>query len=859
MTKKRVYEIAKELGLENKELLSRLEAMGITGKTHSSSLEEAEIERVYRELRGESKTEVEETRVRPTVIRRRAVSTTVTEPPPAPPTAQVVPGKEELPPARKEVREAPSPSATVAEPVVKETSTEKPVTKPAPELEPPSVPPSEEAQAKEPPRSPAPEVVVTLPRGPKREAPVTVSPRPKPGAPKPSPTVVSPKPPEPAAPARPVKWEEEKKKGKKPIEVIVSEPAAQKKKVLLKKGVERKLRVIEPEAEEWTARAREEKKVVPPEKMKKTEITIPKAIKRRIKVAETITVGDLAKKMGVKAAEVINKLIALGVMANINQSLDFDTASLIANEFSYTLEKTELEWEESLMPPEGTSRNLLPRAPVVTVMGHVDHGKTSLLDAIRQTNVTEGEVGGITQAIGAYHVRIKNRDIVFLDTPGHEAFTAMRARGAQVTDLVVLVVAADDGVMDQTIEAINHARAANVPILVAVNKIDRPNADPERVKRVLAEYNLVPEEWGGDTIYCAVSAKQRINIEELLEMILLQADVLELKADPTRPALGTVIEAKLDKGRGPVATILVREGTLREGDIFVCRSEYGRVRAMIDDKGRKLKEAGPSMPVEVIGFSRVPQVSAEFVVVNDDRKAKAIAEHWLRKEREKELASVSKITLEQLYARMKEGAKELNIILKADVQGSLEAITEALKRLSTPDIQIKIIHSSTGNITETDVMLASSADAIIIGFNIKPDPRVLEVAAEEGVEVELYHIIYDLVSDVKSAMEGLLEPEYKDVVQGTAEVRQLFRVPRVGTVAGCFVTNGKITRGSSARVIREGAVIHEGRITSLKRLKDDVREVAAGFECGIGLENFNDLKEGDILESFITETLERKL
>jgi len=659
--------------------------------------------------------------------------------------------------------------------------------------------------------------------------------------------------------SRPAKWEEDKKKGKKPIEVIVTEPVAAKKKPVAKKGVERKGRVVEPEGGEWAARTRDEKRTLTPDRMKKTEITIPKAIKRRIKVGDTISVGDLAKKMGVKAAEVINKLIALGVMANINQSLDFDTASLIANEFSYTLEKTELEWEEAMLQQDTEPRNLLPRAPVVTVMGHVDHGKTSLLDAIRKTNVTEGEIGGITQAIGAYHVRINNRDIVFLDTPGHEAFTAMRARGAQVTDLVVLVVAADDGVMDQTIEAINHARAAHVPILVAVNKIDKPNADPDRVKRVLADYGLVPEEWGGETIYCAVSAKQRINIEELLEMILLQADILELKADPTRPAQGTVIEAKLDKGRGPVATILVRDGTLREGDVFVCRSEYGRVRAMINDKGRRIKEAGPSIPVEVIGFSRVPQVSAEFVVVNDDKKAKAIADHWMRKEREKELASVSKITLEQLYARMKEGTKELNIILKADVQGSIEAITEALNRLSTSDIQIKIIHSSTGNITETDVMLASSADAIVIGFNIKLDPRVMELAADEGVEVKLYHIIYDLVSDVKAAMEGLLEPEYKDVLQGKAEVRQLFRVPRVGTVAGCFVTEGRITRSSSVRVVREGTQIHEGKIASLKRVKDDVREVAAGFECGISLEDFNDLKEGDMIESFITETVERKL
>jgi translation initiation factor IF-2 len=656
------------------------------------------------------------------------------------------------------------------------------------------------------------------------------------------------------------KWEPEKKKGKKPIEVIITEPAPPvKKKVLLKKIVERKLRVIETDLEEWPARPREEKKVIPPEKMKKTEITVPKAIKRRIKVGDTITVGDLAKKMGVKAAEVINKLISLGVMANINQSLDFDTASLIASEFSYTLEKSEVDFDETLLQPEEGTRHLVPRAPVVTVMGHVDHGKTSLLDAIRKTNVTEEEAGGITQAIGAYHVTINGRDIVFLDTPGHEAFTAMRARGAQVTDVVVLVVAADDGVMDQTIEAINHAKAAKVPILVAINKIDKPNADPERVKRMLAEYDLVPEEWGGDTVFCEVSAKQRINIEELLELILLQADILELKADPTRPARGTVIEAKLDKGRGPVATILVQEGTLREGDIFVCRSEYGRVRAIINDKGKRIKEAGPSMPVEVIGFSRVPPVNAQFIAVNDDKKAKMAAEYWMRKEREKELSAKTKITLEQLYARMKEGTKELNVILRADVQGSIEAITEALKRLNTPDIEIKIIHSSTGNITETDVMLASSADAVIIGFNVKPDTRVMEMAEAEGVEIKLYSIIYDLVSDVKAAMEGLLEPIYREVVQGKAEVRQLFHIPKVGTVAGCFVTEGKITRTSQVKIIRGGEIVHQGRIASLKRLKDDVREVLAGFECGVGIENFNALKEGDVIEAFAQEKVERKL
>lgn len=835
MTKKRVYELAKELGLENKELIARLESMGISGKTHSSSLEEAEVERIYRELRGGTKAEVEEKRITSTVIRRRAVRPVQVEPsppppPPPPPKPPISEAREEIKPPREKEREKPEPKPLVT---VKEE--EKPKAKPevvTEEIKPVPELPVEEKQAP-PPERPATPVESVRPVETKK-APVPI-------------------------PEKPPRPEPEKKKGKKPIEVIVSEPIPAKKKVLMKKLVEKKLRVIETEVEEWPVRPREEKRIIPPERMKKTEITVPKAIKRRIKVVDTITVGDLAKKMGVKAAEVINKLIGLGVMANINQALDFDTASLIASEFSYTLEREELDYEEALLQEESEPRHLVPRAPVVTVMGHVDHGKTSLLDAIRKTNVTEIEAGGITQAIGAYHVRINNRDIVFLDTPGHEAFTAMRARGAQVTDVVVLVVAADDGVKDQTIEAINHAKAAKVPILVAINKIDKPEADPERVRRMLAEYDLVPEEWGGDTVYCEVSAKQQINIEELLEMILLQADILELKADPTRPARGTVIEAKLDKGRGPVATILVQEGTLREGDIFVCRSEFGRVRAIINDKGKRVKEAGPSMPVEVIGFSRVPQVSAQFVVVNDDKKAKAVAEYWMRKERERELSASTKITLEQLYTRMKEGTKELNLILRADVQGSIEAIAEALNRLSTPDIEIKIIHSSTGNITETDVMLASSADAIIIGFNVKPDARVLEVAEQEGVEIKIYSIIYDLVSDVKAAMEGMLEPIFREVTLGKAEIRQLFRIPKVGVIAGCFVTEGKITRNSNVRLIRGKETIHEGKIASLKRLKDDVREVAAGFECGVGIENFDDLKEGDIIEAYIKERVERKL
>jgi len=563
--------------------------------------------------------------------------------------------------------------------------------------------------------------------------------------------------------------------------------------------------------------------------------------------------------MGVKAGEVINKLMGLGLMVTINQSLDFDTATLIAGEFGYQVESAGMDFEETFGTTDTGERNLKPRAPVVTIMGHVDHGKTSLLDAIRETNVIAGEAGGITQAIGAYHVQLKDRDIVFLDTPGHEAFTAMRARGAQVTDVVVLVVAADDGVMGQTIEAINHSRVAGVPIIVAVNKMDKPGADPQRIKQALTEYGLVSEEWGGETIFCEVSAKQRAGIEALLEMILLQADILELQADPDRPARGIIIESKLDKGRGPVATVLIQEGTLREGDTFASKTEYGRVRAMIDDQGRRVKEAGPSMPVEVIGFSSVPQVSAEFLCVEDEKKARTIADYWTRKEREKELSATSKITLEQLYQKIKEGVKDFNVIVKADVQGSMEAITEALNKLSTTDVKLRIIHSSTGAITETDVMLASSANAIIIGFNVRPDSRVVEVAEQEGVEIKLYDIIYNLLEDVRAAMEGLLEPVYKEVVQGRAEVRQLFKIPKVGTIAGCYVTDGKISRAANLKLVREGVVVYDGRIASLKRQKDDAREVATGYECGIGIENFNDLHEGDVIEAYINEQVDRKL
>ncbi len=577
-----------------------------------------------------------------------------------------------------------------------------------------------------------------------------------------------------------------------------------------------------------------------------------KAAKRKIRIEESIRLSDLAHQMGVKAQELIKTLFGMGVLATINQSLDFETAALVAAEFQYDVEKVGFSEESFLVPQEvDAPESLKPRPPVVTIMGHVDHGKTSLLDAIRQTNVASGEAGGITQHIGAYHVRTARGEVVFLDTPGHEAFTTMRARGAQVTDIVVLVVAADDGVMEQTREAINHARAAGVPIVVAVNKIDKPGADPDRVKRELADLGLLAEDWGGDTIFAHVSAKKRIGLDELLELILLQAEVLELRANPDKPGRGHVIEARLDKGRGPVATILVKEGQIRQGDAFVCGLFSGKVRAMFNDQGRSIKVAGPSMPAELQGLEGVPEAGDEFVVVQDEKVARRIAEERRMKQRERELAKESKVTLESFLAAKAGGeAQSLNIVLKADVQGSQEAIADALRKLSTDEIKIGIVHAGTGAISESDILLASASNAIVIGFNVRPTAKIKEIAEQEQVDIRFYDIIYKLVDDIKAAMSGMLSPEIKEVYLGQADVQQTFSVPKVGTVAGCMVSDGKIKRNAGARLLRDGVVVYTGRIASLKRFKEDAREVTKGYECGIGLENFNDIKVGDVIEAF---------
>jgi translation initiation factor IF-2 len=592
----------------------------------------------------------------------------------------------------------------------------------------------------------------------------------------------------------------------------------------------------------------------------KTQITVPKAIKRRIRISEVITVSELAKRMGVKATELIKKLIGLGILATMNQTLDADTAALVADEFGYEIENIVVGEEEILTQAEDRPEDLASRPPVVTVMGHVDHGKTSLLDAIRQARVAAGEAGGITQHIGAYEVETSRGPVVFLDTPGHEAFTAMRARGAQATDLVVLVVAADDGVMPQTVEAIDHAKAAHVPLLVAINKMDKPDADPDRVKRDLTEHGLVPEEWGGETVCVPVSAKKRTGIDALLEMIAIQAELMELKANPNKPARGLVIEARLDRGRGPVATVLVQEGTLKVGDIALAGGYYGRIRALTNDQGKRMKSAGPSVPVEVTGLDGVPSAGQNFVVMETERAAKDIAGRRVEKAREEEMALSRRVTLADLHTRIAEGEiKELPIVVKADVQGSVEAVAQALEKLSTGEVRLKVIHGAVGGITETDINLASASNAIVIGFNVRPEAKAAALGEQSGVDVRLYNVIYDATDDMKKAMEGLLAPTFEEKVIGRAEVRQLFRAPKIGTIAGCRVTQGVVQRSAKLRVLRDSVVVYQGQLASLKHFKDDVREAKEGMECGLSIQNYNDIKEGDVLEFFTVEEVQRTL
>lgn len=593
-----------------------------------------------------------------------------------------------------------------------------------------------------------------------------------------------------------------------------------------------------------------------------SEVTKPR--RKSVKITPRTTVKEFAELIGQRPADIVRKLMEMGQMLTFHQPMNLDAAAMLAEEsgvkIDIAIEKVGDDLLQDVLEAGGEERPE-PRPPVVTIMGHVDHGKTSLLDAIRQTNVAEGEAGGITQHIGAYTVSVRGKQVTFLDTPGHEAFTAMRARGAKVTDVVILVVAADDGVMPQTIEAIHHAKAAGVPLIVAMNKIDKPTANPDRVKNALSEHGLISEAWGGDTIMVEVSAKQKTGLDTLLEMILLQAEVLELKADPHRQARGTVVEAKIERGRGPVATVLVQSGTLRGGDAYVVGTFSGRVRALINDRGEKVQQAGPSIPVEVIGLPGVPSAGDVFHVVSNERVAREIAEERAQKRRAVELTSPAKVSLDDLFAKIQEGSvKELAIVIKADVQGSSEALAGAVEKLSTDAVKLRVIHNAVGGIMESDVLLAAASRAIIIGFNIRPEPKATALAEQQGVDVRLYTIIYDAIADIKAAMEGLLEPTLKERVLGRAEVRQVFMIPKVGAVAGAYVVDGLISRTSAGvRVIRDNVVVYQGKFGSLRRFKDDVREVQQGYECGLSIENFNDVKAGDIVEAYTIDKIATKL
>ncbi|MDI7258670.1 MAG: translation initiation factor IF-2 [Thermodesulfobacteriota bacterium] len=857
MGKVKVLDLAREVGMEDDKLILKLKRMGLKVKDKNPApAEKAVSPSDERIIERNAEKEVVEKRVKPTVIRRRTRSLE------APVTTPATPQMTSEPIAVGISIEVKPEVVTPREETRKEGKTPE---KRALE---------EEKPARKPLEGKKPESTLEV----KIEAKETVPAKQVEGIVPPRVTLK-----ETAKGAEQEKRTKETKPmeipGKKPEMKFQSKeafPEGEKPFTGKKKGVVKKRRFIEErmfkegggeEDEKHGKEAGVEIRTFRPMKrkivlksLKKTEVTVPKPIKRIIRITEVISIGDLAKRMGVKGGDLIKKLMDIGVLANINQHIDADVASLVASEFGYEVERVSIERQDLLERREDRPEQLQPRPPVVTIMGHVDHGKTMLLDAIRKTKVVEGEAGGITQHIGAYDVQLENGHVVFIDTPGHEAFTAMRARGAQVTDVVVLVVAADDGVMPQTKEAIDHSRAAKVPILVAINKIDKPNANPEKVKKDLAEYDLLPEQWGGSTLYAEISAKQKTGIKELLELILLQAEILDLKANPDKPARGIIIEAKLDKGRGPIPTILVQEGTLKTGDVFIAGSHYGRVRAMLNDKGQKIEASGPSAPVEVLGFTDVPEAGETFIVVSEERMAKQISLYRQEKIRAKELSKLSKVSLEELYEKIKKGEiKELNVVMKADVQGSIEAMKEALGKLSNEAVKVNIIHDGVGGITETDVNLASASNAIIIGFNVRPGPKAQSLAEHERVDLRTYSVIYDAISDIRKAMEGLLEPTYKEHILGRAQVLELFNVRKVGTIAGSLIIDGKVVRGSHARLLRDNMVIYDGRITSLRRFKDDMKECAQGLECGILIETFNDIKPGDIIESYEMEEIQPRL
>ena len=596
------------------------------------------------------------------------------------------------------------------------------------------------------------------------------------------------------------------------------------------------------------------------EKMRRLQLEIAKKTPLTVKIPDEISVGELASRMKKTGAEVVKCLMKNGVMASLSQMIDFDTASFVAEELGCKVEKeVVVTIEEKLIDDhEDSADELQPRAPVVVVMGHVDHGKTSLLDYIRNAHVASGEAGGITQHIGAYQVQIKGKPITFLDTPGHEAFTSMRARGAMITDIAILVVAAEDGIKPQTIESINHAKAAEIPIIVAINKMDKPDANPERIKQQLTEYGLVAEDWGGDTIVCPISAKTGMGIDNLLEMVALTAEVAELKANPNRAASGAVVEARLDKGRGPIATLLVQNGTLHQGDIIIAGTAVGRVRAMMSDKGQKLTTAGPSVPVEITGLGEVPEAGAHFNAVADERLARELVEQRKEEEKRKANAPITKVSLEDLFSQIQAGEmKNLNIIVKADVMGSVEAVKASLEKISNDEVRVRVIHGAVGAINESDVMLAATSNAIIVGFNVRPDAAARDSAARNHVDMRMYRVIYDAIDEIEAAMKGMLAPKFREAIIGHAEIRQTYKVSSVGTVAGCYVTDGKIQRACDVRIVRDGIVVHEGHLASLQRFKDSVKEVAQGYECGLSFEKYNDIKVGDIVEAYVMEQIEQ--
>ncbi|MBW2048038.1 MAG: translation initiation factor IF-2 [Deltaproteobacteria bacterium] len=897
MAKVRVYELAKELNMDSKKLLEKLNAGGMQVNNHMSTLDEKSVIRARDIVSGAVSEVVEEKRIKPTVIRRRKKLIKVQKKPPEE-AAEEKPEPEVTEPAPEQaaaeektpVQEMPSrQGVTESKPVPTRGQKEPPPVSQAPKEGPEITTPVEEppAEAKEPIAGPQEDealkekpvkraktkrvkrkkadepakIIMTPEEGPLKdilakkvpvreaEAPPARPPRPEFPPEVPEQVVEKPK----KAPSH------KKKKGKKGVktEGVPDRITFRRRKkevyerVDLYGGHPRKRKGLK-----GTKRGKES-----PKKFKHTEITVPKAIKRRIKVQESVTVVDLAKAMGTKATELMRRLISSGVMAkNINQAIDFESASIVADDFGFELELDTFEEEKFFSDIADEPEDLQPRPPVVTIMGHVDHGKTSLLDYIRKSNIIGGESGGITQHIGAYYVKTPEGDIVFLDTPGHEAFTAMRARGARVTDIIVLVVAADDGTMPQTKEAINHARAANIPIVVAVNKIDKPEADPEKVKRELAELDLAPEEWGGETLLGHVSAKTGEGVEELLGLILLQTEMLELKGNPKRDAIGTVIEAELDRSKGPVATVLIKNGTLTPGCHFVCGDHFGRVRAMLDYRGKAIKSAGPSVPVKLYGISGVPMAGDEFAVVKDEKTAKQIIEHRKARTQQDRQVKRGPVSLDDLFDRISEGdVKELNIILKTDVQGSAEALSDSLVKQSTDEVKLNVIHSATGAITESDVMLAAASGAIIIGFNVRANPRVVEIAEKENVDIRYYDVIYNAIKDIRLAMTGLLEPILEEHVIGHAEVKEIFRVPKVGAVAGCQVTDGRVDRNAKVRLLRDNVVVFDGKLASLRRFKEDVKEVQSGYECGIGLENFSDIKPADIFEIYRVEEVAAEL